>query len=196
MAQPTIEQPSHTTRPTHCSSAQPYGRPTQPATRARRIRPKSNCPHAAPHATFSGFSLRAALSVSPSLSQNLNPRLLEPPAAAVRGAAEQSRAAGCSAAAPPRRCVASARLPSARRLFCSSPSVRLPRRRPRPSPCSAVRRGGAHLHIVGRRRPLAHRRYVGFMAYVNFDNELAHELIESDRVTKRAEPSSFSSSLS
>jgi hypothetical protein len=37
---------------------------------------------------------------------------------------------------------------------------------------------------------------VGFMAYGNFDNELAHELIESDRVTKRAEPSSFSSSLS
>jgi hypothetical protein len=29
----------------------------------------------------------------------------------------------------------------------------------------------------------------------NFDNELAHELIESDRVTKRAESSSFSSSL-
>jgi hypothetical protein len=25
---------------------------------------------------------------------------------------------------------------------------------------------------------------VGFMAYGNFDNELAHELIESDRVTK------------
>jgi hypothetical protein len=37
---------------------------------------------------------------------------------------------------------------------------------------------------------------VGFMVYGNFDNELAHELIESDRVTKRAEPSSFSSSLS
>jgi hypothetical protein len=34
------------------------------------------------------------------------------------------------------------------------------------------------------------------MAYGNFDNELAHELIESDRVNKRAEPSSFSSSLS
>ena len=32
--------------------------------------------------------------------------------------------------------------------------------------------------------------------FSNFDNELAHELIESDRVTKRAEPSSFSSSLS
>jgi hypothetical protein len=102
----------------------------------------------APHAASSGFSLRAALSVSPSLSQNLNPRLLEPPAAAVRGAAEQ-------AAAPPRRRAAapvcgvcpptSARLPSARRP-CSSPSARLPRRRPRPSPCSAVR------------RPLAHRR--------------------------------------
>ena len=30
----------------------------------------------------------------------------------------------------------------------------------------------------------------------NFDNELAHELIESDRVTKRAELSCFSSSLS
>jgi hypothetical protein len=30
----------------------------------------------------------------------------------------------------------------------------------------------------------------------NFDNELAHELIESDRVTKRAESSCFSSSLS
>jgi hypothetical protein len=45
----------------------------------------------APHAASSGFSLRAALSVSPSLSQNLNPRLLEPPTAVVRGAAEQSR---------------------------------------------------------------------------------------------------------
>jgi hypothetical protein len=28
---------------------------------------------------------------------------------------------------------------------------------------------------------------VGFTTYGNFDNELAHELIESDRVTKRAE---------
>jgi hypothetical protein len=33
------------------------------------------------------------------------------------------------------------------------------------------------------------------LAYGNFDNELTHELIESDRVTKRVEPSSFSSSL-
>jgi hypothetical protein len=146
MAQPTIEQPSHTTRPTHRSSAQPYGRPTQPATRARRIRPKSNCPHAAPHATSSGFSLRAALSVSPSLSQNLNPRLLEPPAAAVRGAAEQSRAAGCSAAAP----VCGVR-PSALRaapilFFAVCPSS--------PTAPSAL----ALFGCPARRRPLAHRR--------------------------------------
>jgi hypothetical protein len=97
----------------------------------------------APHAASSGFSLRVALSVSPSLSQNLNPRHLEPPAAAVRGAAEQSRLQRRRAGV---RRVPSARLPSARRPFCSSSSARLPRRRPRPSPCSAVR------------RPIAHRR--------------------------------------
>jgi hypothetical protein len=151
MAQPTIEQPSHTTRPTRRSSAQPYGRPTQPATRARQLRPKSNCLHAAPHATSSSFSLRAALSVSPSLSQKLNPRLLEPPVAAVRGAAEQSRAAGCSAVAPPRRCAASALRPSTLRVapilfFVVCPSS--------PMAPSAL----ALFSCPARRRPLAHRR--------------------------------------
>ena len=147
MAQPTIEQPSHTTRPTHRSSAQPYGRPTQPATRARRIRPQSNCPHA----TSSGFSLRVALSVSPSLSQNLNPRLLEPPAAAVRGAAEQRRAAGCSAAAPPRQCVASALRPSA---LCAAPILFFAVCPSSPTAPSAL----ALFGCPARRRPLAHRR--------------------------------------
>jgi hypothetical protein len=157
MVQPTIEQPSHTTRPTHRSSAQPYGRPTQPATRARRIRLKSNCPHAAPHATFSGFSLRAALSVSPSLSQNLNPRLLEPPAAAVRGAAEQSRAAGCSAAAPvcgvrpPPVCPLRGAYSVLRRLPVFPDGALGPRPvrlsgAAAPTCTSSV--GGAHLHIV------------------------------------------------
>jgi hypothetical protein len=158
MAQPTIEQPSHTTRPTRRSSAQPYGRPTQPATRARRIRPKSNCPHAAPHATSSGFSLRAALSVYPSLSQNLNPRLLEPPTAAVRGAAEQGsrlqrrRAASpvCGVRPPP-VCPPRVAYSVLRRLPVFPDGALGPRpvrlsSAAAPTCTSSV--GGAHLHIV------------------------------------------------
>jgi hypothetical protein len=73
-------------RAAHTTSHSPHerGAYVQSPTSRTRMPP-------APHAASSGFSLRAALSVSPSLSQNLNPRFLEPPAAAVRGAAEQSR---------------------------------------------------------------------------------------------------------
>jgi hypothetical protein len=150
MAQPTQEyrtrrfsaQPSHT--------GGPHNQP-QP-TRARRLRPKSNQPHRMPLLLASPCELPSR---SLPLSQNLNPRLLEPLAAAVRGAAEQSRLQRRRAAAPVcgvRRVPSSLR-PSALRaapiLFfavCPSSSAAHLHGSPRSGWARARRSSTAHLH--------------------------------------------------
>jgi hypothetical protein len=209
-----MEQPSHTgTRPTQ-------------DTQLRKSRTKSRAPSQPSASRWLGPFRRWALwrlhrsaiqpsagarascawllPPSPSRSIPLSPQSLnlEPPAAAVRGAEQ--------AAAPPRRCATcalrdSALHPSAR-LFSSLGLRRLfsilffavcPSSPTAPSPCSAVRRPLRGIGCPAARLPSSPPwKPKNRMAYGNFDNELAHELIESDRVIKRAEPNSFSSSLS